>query len=266
MVEVSWHLRDNLAVTERTYTNLYHWREAGFEDSKEMDTHKTTILAIKSCKRFDYRAKSCMNTWVKDLDNQRFFPIILSGDSDLKTEHELINNNLYLKCGDMYEDNTSKIIKFFNWVINKTNASYVWICDDDSYINTKIFNKYEKYYDYDYLGQFAWGLEINEDNKQSGFAAGCGYCLSRKSIEICSQKMMQTGFSEDLFVGHCLYYNFPSIRKYHETSIYPWSKRNYIKDLMIGHYINLRDRKSGARSDIETFEQDMNLVHSYYNT
>jgi len=223
------------------------------------------ILGIKSCAKNRVRKKSIEDTWLKKIDTNIFFPVFLVGQKDQPCLLE--GNNLYLNCYDDYKNLYTKTLAYFEWAFYNSNASHIWICDDDSYINCDIFNKYNKYLNYDYSGFFLYGLE--KIDCRSGYASGCGYCLSRnatkilieKSYEMISlRKSTKKPFYEDMLVGDILNKHMQNIKKLHIPEIYPWSRCRKYDDLLIGHYINRTE--SWGYLD---FYEHMKKMHSFYS-
>ena len=219
-------------------------------------------IGIKSCEKNIERRLSIIDTWLNLLDANIFFPIFLIGH---QSEYKLDSNILYLNCNDSYSLLYTKTIAYFDWCLKETSASHFWIVDDDSYINTKIFNNYKEYLDYDYSGNFIYG--INKHNDTSGYTSGCGYCLSRKAVTYLLdhvsklikhiQESKKT-FYEDILVGDTLNAHMPDVKKLHIPKICPWSYCQNIPNLMIGHYVHKGDNAA------TTFYESMKKMHSFY--
>jgi len=110
------------------------------------------ILGIKSCVANSTRKKAVEDTWLQKIDQNRFFPVFLVGRKGQPTCLE--HNTLYLDCDDNYVNLYTKTVAYFRCAFYNSDSSHIWICDDDSYINCNIFNKYSKYLEYDYSGFF----------------------------------------------------------------------------------------------------------------
>lgn len=211
-------------------------------------------IGIKSCKKNIERRLSIEHTWLKTIDLDKFFPVFLIGDKNIA--NTIDGHNLYLDCGDKYRDLTGKIKAFYAWCIENTNQNYFWTCDDDSYINSKLFNTYSGYINFDYCGNFIYGLEKTQN--KTGYTSGCGVCVSRTAAEICCQTLPDSSSEyDDVVVGDVLNAKFRNIKKLHIHTIDPWSYCKNDKKLMIGHYIH-NDKK-------KNFYQNMKLMHSYYH-
>lgn len=218
-------------------------------------------IGIKTCVKNQNRQKTVRDTWLQDIDTDKFFPIFLLGRPNAPTI--LIKDILYLDCDDSYPLLYTKTLAYFDWTYHNTIASHFWIVDDDSYINAKLFNSYNKYLNYDYSGSFIYGMEKVNDN--SGFTSGSGYCLSREAtrvlLDCVSKEIDRTNtenkkFCEDVLVGDTLSMYMPNIKKLHIKNIYPWSYCQFYKNLMIGHYIHINSGLS--------FEDSMKKMHSLY--
>lgn len=213
-------------------------------------------IGIKSCLKNLERRVAIKDTWLCTLDQNKFFPVFLIGRKN--QESELIDNILYLNCDDHYEGLSGKIREFYKWTIKNTNASHYWTCDDDSYINTNLFNKYNKYLDYDYSGNFIYG--IDKINELSGYTSGCGTCVSISAAQICIDHLPDSSaFYDDVTIGNILNSYLLDIKKLHINEIYPWSNCTYYKNLLIGHYIH---KGNGA---LDTFYNSMEKMHLLYS-
>jgi hypothetical protein len=217
-------------------------------------------IGIKSCSKNLERRQAIEHTWLSKLDD-KFFPMFLVGR--IGQPSELVGNVLYLDCEDTYQGLSGKLKQFYKWALENTNASHIWTCDDDSYINTNLFNVFEEYKNYDYCGSFIYGLEKKE-NYVSGYTSGCGVCVSREAASICVEYLPHTtplGQYDDVFVGNVLNTNMQNLKKFHIPNVYPWSFCNYIPNLMIGHYVHKMD---GGAPNIRSFDESMKIMHSYY--
>lgn len=207
-------------------------------------------IGIKSCQKNNIRRLAIQDTWLNKFDD-KFFPMFLIGRPNQPSE--LVGNILYLNCDDTYNNLVGKMKEYYRWILQNCNASYFWTCDDDSYINCKIFNNYDGYKNYDYCGNFLYGLEIKQNlssdiNKQvsgadvCGYASGCTVCLSRRAAEICAEKLPSIGLpyiahSEDVATGRVLNDNIKDLKKLHMDNVYPWSNAKKYNNLLAGHYI-----------------------------
>ena len=213
-------------------------------------------IGIKSCLPNSERRTGILNTWFKTLDHDKFLPVFLIGRKDQPTE--LIDNVLYLNCEDHYQGLSGKIKEYYRWALENTTATHFWSCDDDSFINTKKFNVYDAYKDYDYSGSFIYGMQ-KHDKHVSGYTSGCGVNVSRKSAEICVNHLPYIAGNDDVSVGDVLNDNFKDIKKFHIVEILPWSYCTFIQHLMIGHYIHK------GEGSLSTYGESVQKMHSLYN-
>lgn len=213
-------------------------------------------IGIKSCLKNLERRTAIKDTWLYTLDQNKFFPVFLIGRKN--QESELIHNILYLNCDDHYEGLSGKVREFYKWAIKNTIASHYWTCDDDSYMNCKLFNRYNKYLAYDYSGSFIYGIDKIQD-KLSGYTSGCGTCLSKKAAEICINYLPDSAFNDDVTIGNILNSYLLDIKKLHINEIYPWSNCTYYKNLLIGHYVHKGD------GSLDTFYKSMKKMHLLYS-
>ena len=215
-------------------------------------------IGIKSCQSNKNRQEAIRNTWLKNIDTNKFFPIFLIGNKE--RINELADGVLYLEADDSYQGLTGKLKKYYEWCLNNTNSSHFWTCDDDSYINCSIFNTYNEYINYDYCGNFIYGIDKIE-NKLSGYVGGCGVVVSRIAANICSMKLPDTSIDQydDVIIGDVLNKYVKNLKKLHIPNIHPWSYCQYIPNLMIGHYIHK------GRGSLDTFESSILKMHNLYH-
>lgn len=207
-------------------------------------------LGIKSCEKNNIRRLAIQDTWLKELGDQ-FFPMFLIGRPNQPTE--LIDNILYLNCDDTYANLVGKMKEFYRWILQNSNCEYFWTCDDDSYINCKVFNNYNEHIGYDYCGNFLYGLDIKLNLSTDidievsgadvcGYASGCTVCLSKRAAKICAEKLPYVGlpyiaYSEDVATGRVLNDHIKDLKKLHMNNIFPWSNIRKYDNLLAGHYI-----------------------------
>lgn len=195
-------------------------------------------VGIKTCKDNYIKQCSVRDTWMNSLDRDKFYPIFLIGDEKLEVEYKLIDDILYVKSSDSYTGLCGKLKMYYKWATENFNVTHFWTCDDDSYINTTIFNSYKKFYEYDYLGFFLYG--IDKVDKKSGYASGCAVCLSSRCADICKTFLPMESDErhyDDIIIGDIINEKIDNPKKYHETMIHPWSNCKKIDNLLFGHYI-----------------------------
>lgn len=211
-------------------------------------------IGIKSCERYVERQNACRNTWVDTLDKTKYLPLFLVGRKNQPSE--IIGDILYLDCDDHYQGLSGKIKEYYKWALNNTEASHFWSCDDDSYINCKIFNEFEEYKKYDYIGSFIYG--INKINNSGGYTSGCGMCVSKEAANICFKHLPYVAPDDDVSIGNVLNEHMMNVKKFDPQTIQAWSYCTYHSTLMIGHYINK------GEGSLSTFTDSMNKMHNFY--
>jgi len=207
-------------------------------------------------KYIDVRNK-CLQTWIKQLDKNKFYHLfIINNKNKTKSKDYFFDeeeNILYTNGNDIYDDQTIKTRCFIKWFLKETQASHFWRFDDDNYLNCNVFNQYEDYLNYDYVGNQLF-LEASRtlENKELYFMSGAGYCLSRKAAEVVDncENLPKTTGADDYFIARIISDEFPDAKRFNHPQIHPFSKCKYINNLMIGHYVDA---------------DHMELMHSYYN-
>lgn len=214
------------------------------------------ISYSESNEKYIKRKNKCLETWIKELDKNKFFYVFVINDKN-KTQNkdyywDKNNNILYTNGIDRYEDETKKTKCFIKWFLIETNASHYWRLDVDNYVNCKIFNEYNEYLKYDYIGHELY-LEAKKtpEQKELHFMSGAGCAISRKTALIIDsyKNPPDKKSEEDCYIGIVLSDFSGSIKKLHVKEINPFSGCEYIPDLMIGHYID---------------DDHMELMHNYY--
>lgn len=213
-------------------------------------------LAISSSDKPKYaeRRQKITETWLKDLNTDKFYPMFLVNNKERTGGNEYLyipeENTLYVNSEDHYAYFPNKLKSYLAWGIEHTSASHFWKCDDDTYINSKLFNDYTTFLDYDYLG-----LCLNLTDQHGVYKglyrqwmSGAGYCLSRKAAKTILEDMPHIG-PEDWYVGSIIMDKMPDALWYNEQSIDPFSGCKKIDGLMIGHYVS---------------PEDMETMHNYY--
>lgn len=116
------------------------------------------------------RRLDMLNTWVEDAFYSNIDVVFIVGGHD-KTEY--FNDSLTLKVDvdDSYEElNTQsklfkKIQKFIIWALENKDFDYVYLCDDDVYINISELKK----------------LDLEKDFYSNGAYGGSGFIISKKA-------------------------------------------------------------------------------------
>lgn len=208
-------------------------------------------IATSHSPKYQNRQSICENTWVRELDSNKYLPVFLVSDRE-KTgyRHYLYSPEervLYINSDDDREWLTTKTKNFIRWFLNDTDASHFWRCDDDSYINPNKFNSYDTFLNYDYCG---CKLYLPSGDRPE-FMSGAGYSVSRKAAFISEPYLIQDmgKSADDLLLGQTIRSRFPDALWYNEQSIDPFSGCKKIDGLMIGHYVS---------------PEDMETMHNYY--
>ena len=214
-------------------------------------------IGIKSCAKNIERQNACRNTWVGCLDKDKYLPLFLIARPGIPSE--IIDDILYLDCDDHYQALTGKLKSYYAWALDNTEASHFWTCDDDSYINCTIFNTFEEYKNYDYIGSFIYG-QNKIPNQKSGYTSGCGVCISREASNICCTYLPHSSPEyDDVTLGDILNERMIECKKFDPHTINPWSYCTYHPTLMIGHYIY-----KGAGS-LPSIAESMQKMHNFYH-
>lgn len=181
--------------------------------------YKNLLVVVMSCKKKEH-------TWDKFLNRKDINIIVFYGDETIDKEFILKDKILSLKCNDGYDYLPEKIILMTNAVLNINkfkNISHILKIDDDIIINDDI--KLNNIKDVDYGGvsihkKVKRNYHFNKVNNNSYWNnrpyqgkytdycnGGCGYILSRKSMEIISkyknnlQNIRKNHIYEDLMIS-----------------------------------------------------------------
>ena len=203
-------------------------------------------LTILSCYAQESRIKDAMQTWIPLLD-KKYHVIVLLGNPNLKRAYSLetkdIISTLVLRVDDSFDGVSIKMKSVFNFLSTNTNSPYYWFCDNDSYINTKLFNTFNDYS----VDWYGFGPIYHEDNgKTYNLMSGCGHYMSKPFIDLSAKQLENWNHAYDAALGKVFEKRVQFKRKYSST-IHPWSGDKNIDGLMIGHYV-----------------KNMNLMHSFY--
>lgn len=119
------------------------------------------------------RKLDAINTWVEEVINRGHEVVFFDGGNE-EQYYDESSLTLHLTEDDRYEENgvpsrlLKKIQKAFEWAIKNKQFDYVYICDDDVYINSEQFFK----------------KEITHDFMSAGAFGGAGYFLTKKAMEV----------------------------------------------------------------------------------
>lgn len=117
------------------------------------------------------RKLDAINTWVPDIINEGHDVIFFDGDNDIEWYDEK-SITLHTTEDDGYETKEisvlfTKVRAALKWVLENKEFDFVYLGDDDIYVNLQQFKKIK--FDYDYIGTGSYG--------------GSGCILNKKSIK-----------------------------------------------------------------------------------
>lgn len=181
------------------------------------------LIAIKSCwrdKNLDYH-DVIRETWGKDLSPEVKLQFFVGGSGD--KSNNLQKDEVSLNCGDSYAELPQKTKKIMAWSLaldwrhQSPAYDYTFLCDTGSFvIPHHLMNC--GFENYDYMGfwgggshkSFPYRLEDAERGcpvqlvqKCWPWAAGGGYFLSRKAMEIVANTKLKY-WAEDLQTGQTM--------------------------------------------------------------
>ena len=187
-----------------------------------------------------------METWIPLLD-KRYHVIVLLGNPNLTRAYTLetedMVSTLVLKVDDSFDGVSLKMKSVFNFLSTNTNSPHYWFCDNDSYINTKLFNSFNDYS----VDWYGYGPIYHKDNNKTyNLMSGCGHYMSKPFVDVSAKQLNNWNHAYDAALGKVFEEHGHFKRKY-SSAIYPWSGDQYIEGLMIGHYV-----------------KDMKKMHSFY--
>jgi len=214
------------------------------------------------------RKLDAINTWVEDVLYLNHDVLFFEGGNSSQFYVDS-NRTLYLTEDDGYEENGvpsrlyKKIQAAFKWALDNKDFDYVYVCDDDVYINSEEFFK----------------IEMNYDFMSSGAFGGGGYFLSKKAMQeiidtdtefsVCDLAMYGilradknlTSYSENC--KHAIFY-FPA--ELYATVHYATGKRAYFLKEMFSFYKEngFTNRKIILGGPLDSYKE--NLLVSYEAT
>jgi len=199
----------------------------------------------------DKNWKECERTWVPKLRELGYKVIIAVGNPDVgfvKTDEQK-NNYFKFISENIIQFNTfdnkfgtfDKSIKLpIKWILENTDYDFYFRIDSDSFVHPKRFDKMikenlQKFPDLDYMGCcLPWmGWNPHQHSREMvcrdrHFAAGCGYMISRKGMEIADKKMRIDEpvhfYVDDWVLGRAMWEN--RVPLLHDSRIYFESKHN----------------------------------------
>lgn len=202
-------------------------------------------IIIPSCKSevCSDRNNDILQTWFTTLDKNKYHLIFIDGDKNISRQniitHEKNYSKVTLKVRDDFEGLSEKMKFVFSFVLRNINSPHYWFADNDSYINTKIFNIFSDY-NYDWYGNGPWTI-----GSEFSTICGCGFYMSKYVLQKVSEKLSQNfGHFYDVAIGDTMkndknikikYNNKTIIHRWHEgVDNLDEKSRN---DMMIGHRV-----------------------------
>jgi len=200
-------------------------------------------------------------TWMKSLDLDKYFPFFHCIDESISVDFfDEETKILHIAEIDDYNRLSVKSVKCLEHIIKNTECTHIWKVDDDSYINCKLFNKYDTFLAYDYLGVPMYfqdqvdefGVKVKHKFGIDWFMAGAGYCLSREAAKTVIQHVPTYPIvsAEDVLVSKAISTVLYRVYKEFWEMINPFSGCNPTKELMIGHWVKN--------------SEEMQTMHKYY--
>lgn len=204
------------------------------------------LITILSCRAHEHRMKDCLETWIPLLD-KKYHVVFLLGDTSIKSSYKITTDNevsyLTLKVDDSYNGVSVKMKSAFQYLQNNTNCPYYWFTDNDTYINTKIFNKFNDYT----VDWYGYGPIYHMDNGMKyNLMSGCGHYMTKGFLNLAASKLENWNHAYDAALGK-VFDEAKHFKRKYSNQIYPWSGDKKIDNLMIGHYV-----------------KDMHKMHSFY--
>lgn len=146
--------------------------------------------------------KECERTWIPELRKMGYKVMVALGNPDLETYYKIDGDIIWFKALDTKYGLYDKSIRLpIKWILEETNYQYYFRIDSDSFVAPKRFHLMLKQNltevpSIDYMGcchpYGGWNpYEINRlwKCKEKNIAAGCGYMVSRRAMEIAQRDM-----------------------------------------------------------------------------
>lgn len=162
-----------------------------------------TIVGLLACQALTDRRKLCRDTWLPEVQSLGIDVVFLIGGH---THFERRGDELWLPCGDTYQQLPQKTTAFCRWATQETDATHLFKADDDTFIHPSRFAAFLAAVQpgQDYIG--------NEWKPRARYASGgAGYLLSRTAANIVA-KMRKLRGAEDVEVGYTMRNNGVQLR------------------------------------------------------
>lgn len=197
------------------------------------------VVGILSANHYQQRRQEIVDTWLPEIEQLGITVAFLIGDTAEG------RNVLNLPCPDDYDSLPQKTRMFAQWVIDYTDADYLFKTDDDTYIHPQRFKTYADSLDgsADYIGV---DPVSDETTPAPPFFAsgGAGYFLSRKAAQIIATDMLDLQGAEDLQVARTLLRHGIVLRNDKRFGAWARNEITTENDQITTHYV------SGAMVDI----------------
>lgn len=172
------------------------------------------LIGLLSCHAHRERDILCLDTWVPVARQLGLRVVFLVGDGRHAPATWLDGDYLHCPCHDSYGALPGKSRAFFQWALTQPDWSHCVKADNDSLIIP------ERLAAVDLVGVDYWGQEPGI--RWFGYASGAGYALSRRAVEIASERLTEKQGSEDALVGkHLRRAGIPLTK---DARVDPWGK------------------------------------------
>lgn len=163
--------------------------------------HLNVVVAVVSCTRYLDRRLACERTWVPALEGSGIRTVFVVGDPGLDSDGHFdpTTRTLSVPTGDSYQDLPAKSAATFRWFLRHTDVSHLFKCDDDTFVNPRVFPLVEVADDEHFVGS-----RLTHDGVVYA-SGGAGYLLDRAAMALVAadERVPEEAF-EDVAVGRAL--------------------------------------------------------------
>lgn len=199
-------------------------------------------IEINTCYKVyaEDRRQGCLQTWMPRL-SRKFLPVFVAGNPNLEVPFKYAPPFLIVRAGNNHDSVSAKVHGFLSWALSRFELPWYFKCDDDTYVNAKVFNDFP-FQDYDYVGRlYSWDYGNTDINHPQWKAHGAGYSLSRRCAEKVLAEIDPTFPCEDVQVGRIVK-TIPDLKYRNQNTddakIAPWCYMDGFKPgWMLGHPI-----------------------------
>jgi len=204
-------------------------------------------IQVNSCYQpwAEDRRQGCLATWLPLLDRHKFCPVFVTGNPSLEVPFKFAPPFLIVRAPDTHDGVAAKVKRFLEWALTRFDCPWLFKCDDDSYINPRVFNDFP-FQNWDYVGRiYAVQYENTDMAHDKWKAHGAGYSLSRRCAEKVLAQIDENCPTEDTQVGQIVK-QIPDLKWVNQNGtvarIGPWSGTTHIQPgWMLGHMIYGRE-------------------------